>query len=275
MMRSVSASLVVLVGLLCLFGAAAAGPPRDQVETDRGFVDQVAHPGEAEDADLVLADPPVPAEYDTPEKVRDHVAAALGADAEWTWDSSAANLVVVRKAGSGYHPAPLESPYDDLFLVVTRDRVLAFAHGNAEGTVVRAQVERYGYTQYVDAAVGQTMTPALAPGCYRFLVGLHAGEYEALRVTDMQYERVGLPSQRRNGKFGKYEVGGVNVHKGGSTWNWSVGCLTLHYASYAKFIALFTQGEWGRLYLLGDWNAPAERRPVPEWTGHREDSVGE
>jgi hypothetical protein len=46
----------------------------------------------------------------------------------------------------------------------------------------------------------------------------------------------------------------VNVHKGGSTWNWSVGCLTVHYARYQAFIDLFAMGTWGRLYLLGDWD---------------------
>ena len=52
-------------------------------------------------------------------------------------------------------------------------------------------------------------------------------------------------------------MGAVNVHKGGSSWNWSVGCMTIHYSRYASFIGHFAPGRRGRIYVVGDWDGEA------------------
>lgn len=218
--------------------------------------DQVDDPGELEDATLQLEEA-FDAGLSTPEAVAAYVEAEL--DEAWEWDDDAPNLVVVRNAGSGYRPSPGEAAYDDLFLVVSRSAVHQFSHGNAEGTEHATYVKKYGYDRYVDPNLGKAMTPALAPGRFRFLVGKHQDKYKALRLTTMDYQRDGLPSQRRNGKRGVFAVGAVNVHKGGESWNWSVGCLTLHYARYQAFIDLFPMGAWGHVYVVGDWDGGRAR----------------
>lgn len=239
--------------------AALLAMPLPAAPLDPEFGDQVADPGEAERADLVLEERVDPS-FATPEAVAGYVQEQLGVPYEWS--EAAPNLVVVRNAGSGYRPDPAEAAYDDLFLVVTRTAVHTFTHGNAEGTEHRTYVKKYGYDRYVDPVLQKAVTPALAPGSYRFLVGKHQDSYKALRVHSLDYARDPLPSQRMNGRRGAPVVGAVNVHKGGSTWNWSVGCLTVHYARYQAFIDLFPMGSWGRFYLLGDWDGADPRRAV-------------
>ena len=214
--------------------------------------DQVDDPEEVEDPNFILIEPLSKPELSKPEQVIDFVHASLGV--EWEWSEKAPNVVVVRNAGVGYQPSSSEAAYDDLILVVTRDNVYQFAYANAEGTEHRTYVNKYGYNKYVDSAVGKAMTPALDAGRYKFKVALHSGQYKALHVYSWDWERFGLDSQRRNGKYGKYEVGAVNVHKGGSTWNWSVGCLTIHYARWDNFIKHFDMNAAGRMYLIGQWN---------------------
>ena len=215
-------------------------------------IEQVADPEEEEDPHFILIEPLSKPEFSKPEQVIDFVHSAL--DVQWEWSGKAPNVVVVRNAGSHYKPNANEASYDDLILIVKRDEVIHFAYGNAEGTEHRTYVNKYGYTKYTDPAIGKTMTPALDAGQYRFKVALHSGSYKALHLYSWDFERFGLPSQRRNGRYGKYEVGAVNLHKGGSTWNWSIGCLTIHYARWDKFIKHFEMGSWGRLYLVGQWN---------------------
>ncbi len=233
--------------------------PQAMVGTDAdeaGFADQVIDPEEVEDPNLVLEEFH-DAAFSTPAQVSAYVQAQLGVAFEPSAESP--NLVVVRNAGSGYRPEPKEAAYDDLFLVVTSTKVVQFTHGNAEGTEHRAMVQKYGYNQHVDPNLGMAMTPALAPGPYQFVVGKHQDKYKALRVHALDGARDGLPSQRRNGKRGPFIVGAVNIHKGGSDWIWSVGCLTLHYSRYEEFIALFPMGKWGKLYLIGDWDGEKPR----------------
>ena len=256
--------LFLFLGVLFLLGGKAAhGEEKlsteqveqlDQAEQAEQAeqADQVLDPKEAEDPDLILFSLSPKPEFGTPERVVEFVHQELGL--EWEWTPKVPNVVVIRNAGSGYEPSSQEAAYDDLILIVTPSRVLHFAYGNAEGTEHRSYVRRYGYDKYVDQSIGKAMTPALDSGRYRFKVALHAGKYKALHLYSWDWERFGLPSQRRNGKYGKYEVGAVNLHKGGSVWNWSVGCLTIHYARYSQFIEQFEMGAWGRLYLVGEWD---------------------
>lgn len=252
MFRAPVPCVPLLIGLmLALAPARAAGP--ELAPDDPLWTDQVADPGESEDPELHLEEHPNLA-FTTPEQVVSYVQDTL--EQPWEWSADSPNLVVVRNAGAGYRPGPGEAAYDDLFLVVTPTRVVQFTYGNAEGTEHRTYVKKYGYDRFADPEAGKGMTPALAPGRYRFLVGKHRDQYKALRVTTWDYQRDGLPSQRRNGKRGAFAVGAVNVHKGGSTWNWSVGCLTVHYSRYQDFIDRFRMGTWGSMYVLGDWDGP-------------------
>jgi len=247
------------LALALLLPASRAAPPQAVPPDDPARSDQVADPEELERQDLELEERP-DASFATPEQVIDHVQGELGEP--WEWSGEVPNLVVIRNAGAGYRPSPSEAAYDDLFLVVTPSQVTQYSYGNAEGTEHPTYVRKYGYDRYVDPNIGKAMTPALAPGRYRFLVGKHRDQYKALRVHSWDWERMGLPSQRRNGKRGPYDVGAVNVHKGGSSWNWSVGCFTIHYSRYQSFIDQFPWAKWGRLYVVGDWDGGAPTRKL-------------
>lgn len=249
--------LFLSLALTLLPAAAWSAPPASLPPDDPVRADQVADPGERERPDVDLQERRDPA-FSTPDDVIAYVEEEL--EHPWEWSGGAPNLVVVRNAGSGYRPTPGEAAYDDLFLVVTPTQVRQYSHGNAEGTELRSRVKQYGYDRYVDPEIGRSMTPALAPGRYRFLVGKHRDKYKALRVTSWDYERMGLPSQRRNGRRGPYDVGAVNVHKGGTSWTWSVGCFTIHYSKWEGFIGNFTMGDWGRMYVIGDWDGSHPRR---------------
>lgn len=239
------------LALLLSAAPASAAPPLVLPADDARLADQVQDPGEAEQPDLELTERVDPA-FSTPDQVAAYVRQTLGQP--WAFTGDTPNVVVVRNAGSGYRPSPSEAAYDDLFLVVTPTRVVQYSYGNAEGTEHRSYVKKYGYDRYVDPNLGRAMTPALAPGRYRFLVGKHRDQYKALRLTSWDYDRNGLPSQRRNGRRGPFDVGAVNLHKGGSSWNWSVGCLTIHYSKYQDFIDRFPWGQWGQIYVIGDWD---------------------
>lgn len=251
--------LCVALTLALAPGLAWGAPPPVLPLDEPALTDQVDDPGELERPDVDLEEAS-DASFATPEQVAEYVQEQLGVT--WEFSGDAPNVVVVRNAGSGYRPSPSEAAYDDLFLVVTPTRVRQFSYGNAEGTEHRSRVKQYGYDRYVDPKIGKAMTPALAPGRYRFLVGKHRDQYKALRVTSWDYERMGLPSQRRNGRRGPYDVGAVNVHKGGSSWNWSVGCLTIHYSRWESFIGNFTMGKWGRMYVVGDWDGGVPGRQL-------------
>lgn len=195
--------------------------------------------------------------FNNTQEVINYVESKLGSGT-WEWNTSGANFVVIRGAGAGYKPSSSEHSYDDLFVVAcSNGAVYEYTYGNSEGTTNSYYVNKYGYNKYIDPNEHTYCTPALAPGKYKFKVGTHpsTGGYKALNVYSYSNSRYNLTTQRRSGKYGNYFVSGVNVHKGGNSWNYSVGCITLHYSQYTSFIGKFTSGKWGRFYLIGDYNS--------------------
>ena len=238
-----------------LLAESVPGPKHTQKkpQEDLSALDQVPVKDTPVPDDVIFDDHPGKGNFDTTESVVDYVLRHLP-EATWEWSETGKNVVVVRRQGSGYRPGGSgESAYDDLILVVSRSNVWAFGHGNAEGTENAAKRSSYGYTKYRDPYLAHPATPALAPGQYKIKVDYHQGQYRALFLYSWNWKRLGLPSQRLNGKYGKWEVGGVNLHQGGDSWNYSVGCLTIHYSQWDAFMRHFpTKGKWGRLYIVGD-----------------------
>jgi len=243
---------LMLLSALMLSLLPACGPGELADSEMYDFYDQVDHGATPDTSEPVTSTKLY--YFQSKAQVIAFVEAQLGVT--WEWSDNPANLVIVRKAGAGYKPGAEEQAYDDLFIVVDRDQdnIHHFSRGNAEGTNVYSRKVQYGYTSYRDPHTGDYETPALAPGQYRFKVDLHRGQYKALWVYTWDYDRLGLPTQRLAGNDGDYYVGGVNVHKGGDTWNYSVGCLTQHYSYWDEFISHFDMGKWGRVYLVGDYN---------------------
>lgn len=183
----------------------------------------------------------------------------------WEWASSDANLVVVRGAGSNYKPSD-EHAYDDLFIVVMKDgTIFNYTRGNSEGTTSTKFVNDLKYNIYKDPKTNKYSTPALPEGRYRFSVGSHPmrGGYKALNVFSYNNLRT-YPSELWNSKHGKNVVSGVNVHKGGNSWNWSTGCLTVHQSQYNDFISKFTSGNKGMLYIIGSAHSKYSSSSKPQ-----------
>ncbi|MBU1238790.1 hypothetical protein KKF84_02130 [Myxococcota bacterium] len=245
---------------LCLVGIFGCEPGNLNDNDMDQFYDQVDHERPPSASEPITSNKLYYFESKT--QVINFVEAELGIT--WEWSDNPSNLVVVRKAGSGYKPGAEEQAYDDLFIVVDRDTdtIHHFSRGSAEGTIVASRKSQYGYTNYRDPHTGNYETPALSPGQYRFKVDYHKGQYKALWVYNWNYDRLGLPTQRLAGNDGDYYVGGVNVHKGGDTWNYSVGCLTQHYSYWDEFISHFDMGKWGRVYVVGDYNGSFQEPSV-------------
>jgi len=96
----------------------------------------------------------------------------------------------------------------------------------------------------------------LANGEYYGIVGLHRGKYKAILILNRQppdgikwEETIGseyrkLPSIYPNHLHrDRYEVNDVNIHRGGDTWDYSEGCITIHYTLYDTFIKHFRMNE--------------------------------
>ncbi len=189
----------------------------------------------------------------TENAVKTYVESVLGSG-KWEYSTAGnVNLVIIRGGGSGAAPSS-DYPYDDLFIVVNKGgTVKHYKDGNAEGTRNSTYVSSYGYTKYKDSLFNQYCTGQLAQGRYKFKVGTHSG-YKALNVMDYATESQStlLPSLTVNGSTGALSMNGIDVHKGGETWNYSTGCLTVRESTqWSNFISNFTSGDWGRLYIIG------------------------
>jgi len=106
-------------------------------------------------------------------------------------------------------------------------------------------------------------------GTYRFIKGMHRGKYEGLMLfdcdekelpsiktyKDLTLKQRTLPSSIINPNHKKMIITYVNIHKGGLTWDYSHGCLTiltdrLIYNYYKDFIELFKMNEMGLIHIL-------------------------
>jgi len=96
----------------------------------------------------------------------------------------------------------------------------------------------------------------LANGEYYGIAGLHRGKYKAILILNRQppdgikwEEMIGseyrkLPSIYPNHLHrDRYEVNDVNIHKGGNTWDYSEGCITIPQKIYIDFIINFAFDE--------------------------------
>lgn len=114
--------------------------------------------------------------------------------------------------------------YDDAQFVITPDEVRAF-NGNTDPSTYRA-----GHG--TGNAKGMAM---LKPGLWAFTLGLHRGQYLALRQK-------GTFTVLRDGAEGPYsDTGdgfGINIHRGGNHGTSSLGCQTIVPEQYDEYMSL-------------------------------------
>jgi hypothetical protein len=110
----------------------------------------------------------------------------------------------------------------------------------------------------VDSSNNYNYKVELKNGEYAGIVGLHRGEYPAIFV----FKKDGLEKVNSISDFSKLYnlrileslysnpnhngntiVIGVNIHKGGSKWDWSAGCITIYKDDYENFIKYFKMNE--------------------------------
>ena len=128
--------------------------------------------------------------------------------------------------------------YDDAQFVVTLDEVRSF-NGNTDPSTYRA-----GHG--TGDAKGMAM---LKPGLWTFTLGLHRGQYLALRQH-------GTFTVLRDGKEGPYsDTGdgfGINIHRGGHNGTSSLGCQTVVPEQYDEYISMVLNAV-KKFYPKQDW----------------------
>lgn len=110
----------------------------------------------------------------------------------------------------------------------------------------------------VDATLKMGYPLEIANQKYGGIVGLHKGNYPAILIFDFQYfDRIKswkdfwsfnsprkVPGRFPNPKHdNRPELWFVNIHKGGDNWDWSEGCITIHYSEYERLMSHFKENE--------------------------------
>ena len=133
-----------------------------------------------------------------------------------------------------------EHPYDDMLLVLDEKGNLgAFSEVNFEGSSAK------GY--YYSKKLGRTVTldgtnPAILDGVYDLHTRIHSG-YDALTINDDGRVPTGPGSNPNYPERNPPYAVGVHIHKGGSDWNWSEGCITVYSKHWDRFMSYFPKDQ--------------------------------
>ncbi|MCL6592307.1 MAG: RHS repeat-associated core domain-containing protein, partial [Firmicutes bacterium] len=132
-----------------------------------------------------------------------------------------------------------KNTYDDMFLVVgTEGSLDVFSRANFEGTTATGT--------YGDGNKLVGSYPSIADGVYELYSWNHLGKYNDLLLKSNN--KLNIPTIGENPRFPErgnpgYATG-IEIHRGGSDWTWSQGCLTIYAPSgdtslWDRFISLF------------------------------------
>jgi RHS repeat-associated protein len=149
-------------------------------------------------------------------------------------------LFGLRGWGTGYI-SPLmefrgESPYNDAFVVATSDGRVGFIDtANFEGSTAK----------FIDdeGRVHDGLNPSIADGVYSINYGYHKG-YPALWVNNNNQVDI-QQRENPNPPAGRDYMDYCHIHIGGDGWNWSEGCLTVHYSQWSNFMSYFNSNPKG------------------------------
>ena len=90
-------------------------------------------------------------------------------------------------------------------------------------------------------------------GNYYGIVGKHKNKYKAILILNQipkmqnwvmvtEKEQI-IPTVEINKNWNKKIAKFIRIHKGGDNWDWSEGCITIHYLDYEGFIKHFEMNE--------------------------------
>jgi hypothetical protein len=134
-----------------------------------------------------------------------------------------------------------EHDYDDMLLVIDPEGNLgAFSQVNFEGSTLKGDVNVRGETETLTADY-----PAIVDGNHSLNATKHLNNpdsYTAIRVNnygdvETQAPNVHYWNNKKNKVYNR--ASGIEIHKGGSDWVWSKGCITL-------FAPPNNTGQWDR-----------------------------
>lgn len=162
-------------------------------------------------------------------------------------DHAGAILVGFRPWFRGLRPGNERGIYDDAIVIVS-PTVTAAYNANTDPSIVRK-----------GAGTGARKGVAtLKPGLWAFTVGLHRGQYTALRQRGVfTVVRDGDPPYEDTG-----DHFGINIHRGSRNSTSSLGCQTIHPDQWESFISTVRSemrryGQTVILYALVDWKEVA------------------
>jgi RHS repeat-associated protein len=163
------------------------------------------------------------------------------------------------KLPTGYSWIPTEDSYesngslkDGLYeqaIFFSHSGTFSFDEPNNMGSSTATVYKADGTTVAFDACTYPSKSTQLTipEGDYKAVVGLHKGQYTALRMSDdgTYWGKIKLPFANPNDKSVKYAIG-VNIHKPGSdnqTRGHSVACFNIDINRWGEFIGLFNNTE--------------------------------
>ena len=133
-----------------------------------------------------------------------------------------------------------EHDYDDMLLVLDSEGNLgAFYQINFEGSTLKGDVNIGGEKTTLDGT-----NPSILDGNFTLNTVKHGStEYDALSLDNNASIPTGpgvnLNYPKRNPPYAE----GVHIHKGGSDWTWSEGCITVFSKQWDRFINYFPKDQ--------------------------------
>ncbi|MCL6592296.1 MAG: hypothetical protein K6U80_20415, partial [Firmicutes bacterium] len=118
-----------------------------------------------------------------------------------------------------------KNTYDDMLIVIGTDGAMdVISRANFEGTTATGS--------YTGGTLNDKGYPAIANGIYELQSSVHLGTYnDVILTSNGGYD---IPTIGQNPQTGKFTARGIEIHRGGSDWNWSKGCITIYAPSSDK-----------------------------------------
>ncbi|MCL6592310.1 MAG: hypothetical protein K6U80_20495, partial [Firmicutes bacterium] len=129
-----------------------------------------------------------------------------------------------------------EHDYNDMLVVLTDGKIGVFSRVNFEGTTYKGNVTVNGKAEYKTGEY-----PNIADGSYDVNLGWHKKKYAALWVNnnlEVSIQQLWNPAHKN-----KHYMENCHIHRGGSEWTWSEGCITIwdptNTSDWGRFISYF------------------------------------
>lgn len=129
-----------------------------------------------------------------------------------------------------------EHDYDDMLLVLDPEGNLgAFSQVNFEGSTLKGDVNIGGEKTTLDGE-----NPSILDGNFTLNTVKHGSkQYDALTLNNDKKVPTGPGSNPNYPKRNPPYATEIHIHKGGSDWTWSQGCITVFSTHWDRFMSYF------------------------------------